>query len=270
MNGVNVNRFTPGFEKTFFDRSMSVDVRFPFAGTLNNSIIADGTTSTGSVLFGDMSVTVKGLLYTDDDLAVSAGLQMNLPTAGALDVRLSNGTDLVRINNNAVYLGPFLAALYTPGDRFFTQGFLQFDTPANSNRVFVNDTFTTGPLSSAGSIRDVPFVYVDVGSGYWFYRDDERSGLTGFSATMELHYNATLDTTNVVNQGFYRIGSAYNNVDMLNTVVGGHFYFNRNTILTVGYAFPIGNSVDQMFTGELRAFLNYTFGPQRFRSPPSI
>ncbi|HEY2253134.1 MAG TPA: hypothetical protein VGH74_18805, partial [Planctomycetaceae bacterium] len=161
-------------------------------------------------------------------------------------------------------------ALYTPGDRFFTQGFLQFDAPANANHVFVNNAFTGSTLTSAGTIRDVPYVYADIGSGYWLYRDDERSGLTGFSATMELHYNSTLATTNVVNSGFYQIGSAFTSVDMLNFVIGGHMYFNRNTILTVGYACPIGNSADQMFNGELRAFLNYTFGPQRFRAPPSI
>jgi hypothetical protein len=136
--------------------------------------------------------------------------------------------------------------------------------------VYVNDTFSQGGLTSAGAIRDVPFVYADIGSGYWLFRKEEGQGLTGFSATAELHYNATLDSTNVVNHGFYRIGSVYNSVEMLNVVVGGHLFFNYNTALTVGYAFPIGNSVDQMFTGELRAFLNYTFGPQRFRAPPAI
>jgi hypothetical protein len=270
MNGVNVNRFSPGFEKTFFDGSTSVEMRFPFAGTLNSTIIADGNTSTSSVLFGDMSITGKALLYTDDDLAVSAGLQIAVPTADTLDVRLSNGLELVRITNDTVYLMPFLGALYTPDDRFFTQGFLQFDAPANTNRVFVNNSLNNSPLSSAGTIRDVPFVYVDIGSGYWLYRNDEENGVTGFSTTLELHYNSTLATTNTVNSGFYRIGSAFHGVDMLNLVVGGHLYFNRNTSLTVGYAFPVGNSVDQMFTGELRAFLNYTFGPKTFRAPPSI
>jgi hypothetical protein len=166
---------------------------------------------------------------------------------------------------------PFLGALYSPGDRFFTQGFLQFDAPVNGNRVFVNN-FSNGPLTSAGTIRDVPFVFADIGSGYWLYRndDDDAQGMTGFSTTMELHYNGSLNSTSVVNSGFYRIGSVNSSFEMLNAVVGGHMYFNRNTALTIGYAFPIGNSADQMFKGELRAFLNYTFGPQRFRAPPSI
>ena len=270
MNGVNVSRFTPGFEKTFFDRSMSVEMRFPFASTASNTIVADGTSSTGNVLFGDMSLTGKALLYTDDELAISAGLQMSLPTAGALDVRLSDGTDLVRIANDSVYLMPFLGALYTPDDRFFTQGFLQFDAPANGNHVSVNNTFNGGPLAAAGTIRDVPFVFVDIGSGYWLYRNDEGSGLTGFSATAELHYNSSLESTSVLNTGAYQIGSISNSIEMLTGVVGGHLYFNRSTSLTVGYTFPIGNSADQMFKGELRAFLNYNFGSPTFRAPPSI
>jgi hypothetical protein len=270
MNGVNVSRFTPGFEKTFFDRSMSVEMRFPFASTASNTIVADGNTSTGNVLFGDMSLTGKALLYTDDVLAVSTGLQLTLPTAGALDVRLSDGTDLVRIANDSVYLMPFLGALYTPDDRFFTQGFLQFDAAANGNRVSVNNNFNGGPLAAAGSLRDVPYVFIDIGSGYWLYRNDEGSGLTGFSATAELHYNGSLDATSILNTGTYQIGSIANSIEMLTGVVGGHLYFNRNTSLTVGYSFPIGNSADQMFKGELRAFLNYNFGSPTFRAPPSI
>ena len=40
-SGVNVNRFTPGFEKTFWDRLASVEFRTPMASTLmaiNNPI----------------------------------------------------------------------------------------------------------------------------------------------------------------------------------------------------------------------------------------
>ncbi len=176
----------------------------------------------------------------------------------------------MRIANDSVYMMPFLGALYTPDDRFFTQGFLQYAAPANANHVYVNNAFTGTTLTSAGSIRDVPYIFADIGTGYWFYQNDETPGVTGFSTTLELHYNSSLATTNVINTGMYQIGSAFNSVQMLNFVIGGHLYFNQNTVLTVGYACPFGNPADQMFKGELRAFLNYTFGPQRFRAPPSI
>lgn len=268
-NGVNVNRFTPGFEKTFFDGMTSFEMRFPFATTLNNNIVADGTTNTGTVLFGDISMAFKALVYTNDTLAVSCGLQMMLPTAPALNVGLTDGTQLIRVNNNTVNLMPFVGALYTPNDRFFTQGFLQFDTPANGNSVYVNN-FDGGPLSAAGSIRDVTYVYADIGTGYWLYRNDDAQRVTGFSTTTELHYNQSLQPTNVLSTGLYQIGSSFSNLSMLNMVVGGNVHFGLNKTLSVGYVAPIGNGSDQMFNGELRAFFNYRFGPQTFRTRTTL
>lgn len=268
--GVNVNRMTPGFEKTFFDGMTSLEMRLPFATTLSNNVLVDGVTNTGTTQFGDMSLTGKMLLYTDDSLAVSGGLQMALPTASDLTARLTDGTQLVRINNDTVYLMPFLGALYTPGERFFSQGFLQFDAPANANRVFVNNFNPNGNLDPAGKVRDVPFLFADIGSGYWLYRDDEAQGLTGFSTTLELHYNRSLQPTNVVNTALYRIGSVLNNVEMLNVVIGGNLHFNLNSTLTVAYVTPIGNSADQLFNHELRVFFNYRFGPQTFRTRTTL
>jgi hypothetical protein len=266
--GVNVNRFTPGFEETFFDGLTSIEMRFPFATTLGNSVVVDGTTNTGNVLFGDISVVGKALLYADGPWAVSGGLQLALPTASGLNAQLADGTPLVRITNNTVYLMPFLGALFTPDDRFFAQGFLQFDAPANANRVSVNNF--GGGLVPAGTVRDVTFVYVDLGGGYWFYRNDDAPRLTGLSATAELHYNQSLQSTSVISTGLYQIGNAASSIEMLNAVVGGHFHFDLNKTLSIAYVAPIGNSGDRMFNGELRAFFNYRFGPQTLRTRTTL
>lgn len=267
-NGVGVSRFTPGFEKTFFDGSTSIEMRIPFASTLGNNILADGGTSAGSTQFGDLSLVGKALLYTDDALAVSGGMQFAVPTGNDLNIGLSDGTELVQIKNDTVHLMPFLGALYTPDDRFYTQGFLQIDTPANGNRVSVNNF--GGSLVSAGTIRDIPYLYADLGSGYWLYRNDDAQGLTGFSTTMELHYNRSLQPTHVLTTSLYRIGSVASNVEMLNIVLGGHLHFNQNSTLSIGYATPLGNGSDQMFNGELRAFFNYRFGPQTSRTRTTL
>jgi hypothetical protein len=266
--GVNVNRFTPGFEETFFNGLTSIEMRFPFATTLGNNVLVDGTTNTGNVLFGDISVAGKALLYVNGPLAVSGGLQVAVPTARGLNAQLSDGTQLVRITNNTVYVMPFLGALYTPDDRFFAQGFLQFDAPANANHVSVNNF--TGGLVPAGTSRDVTFVYVDVGGGYWLYRNDDAPRLTGFSATAELHYNQSLQTTSVIDTGLYQIGTAATSIEMLNAVVGGHLHFNLNSTLSIAYVAPIGNSGDRMFNGELRAFFNCRFGPQTLRTRTTL
>ena len=43
---INVNSYTPGFEKTFLDGLVSFELRLPMATTLDNNVYFDGTTST--------------------------------------------------------------------------------------------------------------------------------------------------------------------------------------------------------------------------------
>ena len=47
-SGVNVNRFTPGFEKTFFGGLMSFEMKVPMATTLDSTIVEGGATDTSS------------------------------------------------------------------------------------------------------------------------------------------------------------------------------------------------------------------------------
>ncbi len=46
-NSINLTAFTPGFEKTFLDGAMSVEVRLPMASTLNNTIFWTEATRNG-------------------------------------------------------------------------------------------------------------------------------------------------------------------------------------------------------------------------------
>jgi hypothetical protein len=82
INGVNVNRVTPGFEKTFFEGTASVEVRTPFASTLSNNLYSFGNNDTNSTQFGDVTVYLKQLFYRSETLAASGGLGFELPTAG--------------------------------------------------------------------------------------------------------------------------------------------------------------------------------------------
>src|SRR5262249_50623949 len=120
-SGVDVNRFSPGFEKTFLDRRASVEVRVPFAATLSSDVPADGLTNTGRQELGDVHLTFKGLLYRGDALHVAAGLGVDLPTADDTRLLASDGTSLIHISNDAVLLTPYVAYLLTPGDRLFFQ-----------------------------------------------------------------------------------------------------------------------------------------------------
>src|SRR5688572_30352983 len=85
-DGVNVNRFVPGFEKTFLDGTMSFEVRFPFASTLSSNVVAGGPTKDDWGEFGNLSAIWKTLLHVDRRWVTTAGLQLTVPTADDVTV----------------------------------------------------------------------------------------------------------------------------------------------------------------------------------------
>jgi len=97
-NGIDVNRFAFGFEKTFFNGNTSIEVRLPVAGTLDSSGVI-GAQSRDTVL-GNLRITPRALLYRSDTFAVGTGLGIALPTADDTRVANFDGSDLVRINND--------------------------------------------------------------------------------------------------------------------------------------------------------------------------
>lgn len=264
-SGVNVNRFTPGFEKTFLNQMASVEMRFPFAATLDSNLAANGLTNTDHTEFGNIFITLKGLLASTETCAFSAGVSVTVPTADDISVRTATGSELVRIRNESVHIMPFLGALYTPNDRFFTQGFLQVDADANGSPV--DGSLTGANLQRLGRLDDATFLFADVGVGYWLYQSyGSGSFLTGLAPTFELHYNRSLDPTDTVQSGGFQIGNYADNIEILNMVIGTTCQFGQNKFLTVGYATPLAGGTDRQFDGELRAFVNWMFGPSSRRT----
>jgi hypothetical protein len=259
-SGVNVNRFIPGFEKTFFDGIASVEMRFPFATTLDSVIIADGVTDTSNLEFGNIGIPLKVLIYQNPSLAFSAGLQVSLPTADDTHVQLANGTPLVRLENDSVHLMPFVGLLLTPDDRLFMQGFVQVDADTRGSSVSV--TNFAGGLVPVGRLDDVTFLYVDLGMGYWLHRSNSSRGLTGIAPTLEVHFNSSLGDSPSLDSGPLRIASPGGGVDIVNLVLGTMFEWSQNTTLTLGFATPLSTGFNQDFDGELRVIFNHRFGPQ--------
>lgn len=259
--GVNVHRFAPGFEKTFFDQLTSIDVRFPMAATLDSDLRVSGLTNTGEMEFGNVLVTFKALLASTDSWGVSAGLGVALPTADDVRVLGTGDQELVRIENQSVHLMPFVGGLYAPNDRFFAQGFLQVDVDANGNPVLVDPT-NTG-LTTIGRANDVTFLYADLGFGYWMYRSScPHCRLTGFAPMLELHYNRSLESTDVVSGGGFQVGNFADNIEIMNVLIGGIWEFGSNKTVTAGYTTPIVGGSDRQFDGELRIILNWHLGPR--------
>lgn len=161
---VDVDRHLIGWERTFWDRSSSFELRLPIEDRLNNrigSVYAPSGSgvdpiaarSISEVELGNIAAILKFLIWEDDWLAVSGGLGIELPTAQDLDYGtaidgvlpfpnnpgLSGDTTaglLTIFNNETVYLDPFLAWVVRPGGPWFHQGFLQVNVAANPTRAF--------------------------------------------------------------------------------------------------------------------------------------
>jgi hypothetical protein len=257
--GINVSRFTPGFEKTFLNEIASFEFRAPFASTLNSQFSVDTPASSGHVEFGDTFLALKALLMVRSTWAMSGGLSVTLPTADDTTVALSDGTELVKFDNKSVHVMPFVGGLWTPNDRFFAQGFVQVDVDANGDPVYVN-RFGTGLLSS-GRMQETNFMYLDLGMGYWLYRPNANTAgcITGIAPTLEIHHNASLQPTDVIQSGPFQIGQRQQNIQITDVVIGAAIECNSRSTISVGYVAPIGNTADQPFDGELRVFWNRWF-----------
>jgi hypothetical protein len=257
--GVDVRRWSPGFEKTFFDRRTSIEVRFPFASTLDSDVTANGLTNTHTE-FGNIHVTLKALLLRSDVLNVAAGLGIDLPTADDTSVRLGNGTDLVRISNDAVLLTPYVGALFTPGPRFFLQGWYQIGIDANGNPVSVNPNLNG--LVGVGKLTDPTLMMFDLQLGYWLIRSSESSGLLrALAPFIEFHYNTTVTDPDVIQAGNFIIGDLNGRVDELNLSAGIITQVGDNLNLSAGIAVPLKRESDRFFDYQIGIRASYFFGP---------
>ncbi|WP_156514878.1 hypothetical protein [Planctomyces sp. SH-PL14] len=265
---LNVNRVTPGFEKTFLGGRGSVEVRMPFATTLDSNVVSGGLTNTSDTEFGNMSVYLKGLLLNHENrLALSAGLGLGLPTASDVTVRdAGTGTTIVRVENESLHLLPFLGFLYTPNDRFFLQGLLQYDFDTNGNPVSAT-SFTsgqpTGELTSLGRANDFHYAFVGASLGYWIYQDPaNEGGITGIALMAELHYSGSMNggdrVAGNVSGTQYDFGDPQG-IQLLNGVVGVQTLLGRDASLTLAYVAPL-TAADRQFDGEFRVMFNWLFG----------
>ena len=264
--GIPVNRLTPGIEKTFFDGNVSVEVRMPMAWTLNSTTPFDTQNlqvidyDSNHYELGNLTTFLKVLLYDDERLSVSAGLGVSLPTANDLRVVSPNpAATLDVINNQAVHLLPFVGAIYTPSDRWFTQGVLQLDVATNGNSVYTTNQDLT--LIKEGVLNDPTFLFMSLGNGYWVHRAaDPAARLTGIALLTELHFNTTLQATDAVNGVNANIGARQSQIQTTNAVIGTNLMFDQNKSLSLGYVVPIGGGADRAFDGEFRLLFNWYFG----------
>lgn len=269
-NGISVNRFTPGLETILdSDGDLSLEVRFPFAATLDSDFNINGSTSTNDVQFGNIAVAIKHVIAKSDTVLISGGLQFSIPTASDLSLLvtdLGRTAEFVRIENESVHVMPFLASVFAPNEQFFLQSFLQVDADANGKPVLVNgNALNGGSLANVGRLNSAAFVYADINTGYWVTKEPVESlrTLTGFAPMFELHYLRNINDTDSVS--FLPVGAigSGQDVETLTATIAGVFEFHHTSQLTVGYSVPLAGGSDEPFDGELRVMWTQRFGGRK-------
>ena len=256
-NGIDVNRFTPGAEKTFWDGMGSLEVRVPMGVTFSSNQFLAADPDTSQSEFGNIALISKFLLTSSEQCAVAAGLAVALPTADDYEVFGSTGTPILTVENNSVHLIPYLALLYTPTrGNCFVQSFVTVDADTNGNPVLGD--VGAGNLEEIGTWNDQTLVSASGAFGKYVYQNDSRNSCVQTVALVsEFHYTATVNDGDVVNAGPFLLGNEAQDLSLLNATFGGNVRF-RNCSVTSGYTVPLTSS-DRIFDGELRMFINRFF-----------
>jgi len=252
---IDMDRYTFGLEKTFFNGSCSIEVRAPIVRGLGSNetdpVSVDG--NEGTVL-GNVSITPKYLFVKSDTWASSVGFTVNLPTApNVSDTEI--GYETTRVRNESVYLEPFLGLLLAPNNRIFSISYIQFDFDANGSPV--TSQYFSGPIEADGRFRDSALMHVDISAGYWLFdrREEFRasSGLggwiSGIAPIVELHYTTSLQS---FSQHVAAITSDFAREDVLDLTGGLDFLLGPLSNLTVAAAAPLRTSPrDRAFDAEV-------------------
>lgn len=258
----SINVYTLGAERTFAEGAWSAEVRMPLAGDYDFRYEPGiGLTERGVVHgghIGNLAMIFKRVMYEDDATVFSAGIGVDTPTGS--DARAETTLTRYTIKNQSVYLLPYIAMLRNPNDSFFWHGFAQLDVPTAGNLV----RFTSLPPDVAasgdlGRLTDQTLLHIDVGSGYWFYRQPQSRILTGVAAISEIHYTDTLQKTDfvafsrpsVLAPSIVDIRNTANWMNVVNVTAGLHFELLNDSTLRIAGAFPLTQRDDRFFDGEL-------------------
>ena len=263
--GVGVNRVTPGFERTFRDGWCSIEVRAPFATTLDSDPVSGGVTNTSAAEFGNLTLFLKSLLWRNEHAAISGGLGIAAPTADDVVVRHVNGSEALRVTSEATHVLPFLGGVFAPNDRLFAQGLLQFDFDVSGATVQASDYVSgapSGAMSTLGVAQDRDYVFVDLNVGWWAYRGFDRGArgwVRGVAPMVEYHLTQSLDGGDAIAGAagtaawsFAAPGSVSQSV----AVIGTNVVLAHGATASIGYATPLGGE-QQPFDGALRLTLSW-------------
>lgn len=259
-----IDRYTVGFEKTMADGQYSVEMRMPFNGTYDEQLQTVGVDG-GNI--GNLALVFKSLVYSDDEVAVGAGLGIDTPTGSDTIGRV--GFANLRFNNQSLHLLPYIGFIVAPGDPtwgwndgLFMTGFAQIDIATNGNRVSVAQPGDTA-VQPLGTFTEQNLGFLDLGLGYWLYRNPYAERLTGLAAISELHYTTTLQNSDVLAANIagadLTVANRGNRFDVLNATIGVQMLMFDVSSLRVAGVFPLRGEDQRLFDSEVQVQFNRRF-----------
>lgn len=248
---VSVNRYTVGFEKTFDDGLASLEVRLPISEPIG---LTSPELTFGGDGLGNLTLILKRMLYADDSAVLAAGLALSAPTGSDVTGAVGFGGNTFRVQNSTYHLSPYLGIQTAADETLFFNGFVQVNTPLNYDTIAITTpVITAGPTTTERiEVSTQTMMFVDASLGYWIYRGDESSFLTGLAPIAEAHYTTTLERADFAsdsNRGFVA-GNADNRLDIVNLTAGFHAEFAHSTSLRAALSFPVKRN-ERLFDSEL-------------------
>jgi hypothetical protein len=317
FENVDLDQHTLAWENAFLNRAGSLEVRVPIEQRMRSegfSVIRpdlgfidplfslpDGDARLGEL--GNISLIAKFLLVEQPTYAISAGLGASLPTGQDVDYQILIDSDVefrdspgltadaeveldAILNNETVYLTPFVAWVATPRPRWFHQGFLQVDVAANPtptiiNAVGITDFFQDGaPIGSFDYETPFPqrlqyqprtLLRLNLGGGYVLAEDVLGVRMSRLASIFELHYTGTLGDPKTTNVPFattfdtgdparttLEFGDDPTRGDQVNAAVGLTGQFGGWTF-TNGVVVPLREANDRSFDFQYNLQMHWVF-----------
>lgn len=251
----NYDRYTIGIEKTIGEGDFSVEVRLPFAASMDHQLVLENGRGAAQTETGNALVILKHELGSNEHMMISGGLGLSLPTGSDVEVNSAGGKLLLRLVNEALHMKPFLAMAFVPDEHFFMQSFIEYDLPAGRNEAEVN--LDGMGLQQVGRFRDASHLLWDVSAGYWSETDDE-SLIRRWAPVMEFHFDKGFSDGSLVRGNSYRLFDISMDRDMANVLAGVTFDLHEGRYFSFGFGTGVGGNSSSS-DGEFRATLNWPF-----------
>jgi hypothetical protein len=250
----DLQRYTFGFEKTFFEEQASLEIRFPLSSSLDMNL-PNYSTSTGTV--SNLTLVTKYLLSKTESTAIATGIGFGIPTGESFSG--TSGLETFRLRNQALYLIPYIGLMHNFNENWFTTAYLQVEIGTNG------DTFEVKNAGTLGKINAQTFGRLDLAVGRWLMRDMGYRFLDGIALVNEYHYVTSLNDGDVslsngqIGLCSVAVGATDNRVDYLNTTLGVHFQLTDLANLRVSGVFPMRTQPDRQFDSEVQVSFNRMF-----------